>query len=87
MIRTILLVSLMFSFGMSQQTDRNNESTNVNEETEILQTQDVQIQEENISEQYYKNEQVNAKCQTSPQSGTYTEYHPNGMLKAFRIVH
>lgn len=82
MTKIILSLSLMFSFAMSQQANTDNENTNVKEETEVTQTQG-----NSISQQYYKDQAVNAKCETSPQRGTYTEYHPNGMLKVFRIIH
>ncbi len=82
MKKTIFLTSLLLSLGFyAQASDINNQSIDVKEESNVGHTH-----QETLSEEYYKNQQEAPSQCESKKSGTYTEYHSNGMLKSFRIV-
>lgn len=85
MRKTLLLTSLFLSLGLyAQEMNINSESLDVKEASDM-----VSNQEESLSQQYYNNqsnqEATHNSCE-SKKTGTYMQYHSNGMLKSFSIV-
>jgi len=82
MKKTLLLASLFLSFGLlSQAADISNMNVNATEESDL-----VSNQEESSHQHYANNQEETQKSCENIESGTYMQYHPNGMLKSFSIV-
>lgn len=83
MTKTLLGVSLLLSIGLyAEALDTDEQQVQSNEKTNT-ENSNQQV----LPEEYYKtNQETSKNCETKSR-GTYIEYHSNGMLKSFSIIH